>query len=203
MLSAGAPTESATLTAPLFASAALARVDWRFLLDHPQLGRTAVIGAPDDLLMAGLRLVAPSVEVNPIPAEFAHHDLVVVAAPTRDDLGAAATLLRPDGQLYLELPHARWPFLTPLSRRRWRRRLVAAGFGAPSAYWHVPTFAATTHLVRLVDRAALRVVAGRHQGTLKGALKGALLRGAAATNTATLIARDVSVIVRRRPTSGV
>jgi hypothetical protein len=179
---------------------ALARVDWRFLLDDPNLGAVALLGTPDAVLLAGLRLITTSITFDPSHEDLGQYDVVVICAPSRDHIRTAAALLRPGGHLYLELPRS--ASSVGLRRGTWRRCIAAAGFDELVRSWHLPTFATSSHVIPLGDPAAMRTVARRHQGSIRGSVKGHVLRAAATTGTATLIARDVSIIARRTPMPG-
>jgi len=136
------------------------RLDWRFLLPEPQLGRVAYLGPSDDRLLDALRECSASVVVARTDGTGRHaglrdasFDVAVVQSPRPDALARAAALLRHGGSLYCELAR-------PLP---WRRAAVAPrrgardagallalpqaraclrelGFGDVEAHWHYPDF---------------------------------------------------------------
>jgi hypothetical protein len=140
------------------------RLDWRFLLPYPELGRVAYVGRPDPTLLAALKALATSLTVTDAAAEPDGYPLVVASVPTRVELNQAIRLVRPDGWLYVEC-------LGPLAgRRRYRpasaqRALLARhGFDQIAGHWHWPDFASSKWIVPLGDRAAVRYALRRHRG---------------------------------------
>jgi hypothetical protein len=164
------------------------RVDWRFLLPDPNLGRVAYFGPARGALLDSLRLFSTSLEVGePADAGSAQYDIVVVSGPSIDELRRAARLVRPGGFLYVEA-------YGPLYHRRLRRGLgrrprfaadyMAAverlGLAEAEAHWHWPNFESCAEIVPLGERDALLLaLARRHSSAstrLKSALGRALLR---------------------------
>ena len=148
------------------------RVDWRFLLPDPDLGRTAYLGRPDEPLLDALARCAAELTSAPAaerasraadaPALF---DLVVLVDPRPAELALAPSLLRPDGWLYAE--HTR-----PLATRvrgaaafpeTAIRTLEALGFVEVQAHWHWPDFASCEEIVPLGDAAAIRHMLARRR----------------------------------------
>ena len=80
------------------------RLDWRFLLPQPHLGRVLCVGRPDDDLLGSLARFSTHLETDPDATEAASVDVVVAVAPTEADLAGCARLLRPGGWLYAEYP---------------------------------------------------------------------------------------------------
>lgn len=176
------------------------RIDWRFLLPDPQLGRTACVGRVDRGVIDSLQLFATSVTiVDAAATDAGAHDLVVLADPSRGELGWAADLLRPGGWVYVELSRA--------SSRRVRGRLgspkaVAAalargGFDQVEAHWHFPDAARREALVALDDERAVQQVLTRLPRTLNGAAREAGGRLLLATHLFGVVVRSTSVIGRR------
>jgi hypothetical protein len=140
------------------------RVDWRFLLPHPDLGRAAYLGRVDDPLLDALGQCAAELTSFAAPAAVrcaadgrSLYDLVVVVDPGPGDLELAAGLIRPNGWLYAE--HARslgtrvreaatFPHLAVPA-------LEALGFVDVQAHWHWPDFASCEEIVPLCDAAAI------------------------------------------------
>jgi len=82
------------------------RLDWRFLLPDPALGRVAYLGPASDSLAAALRASGAALAVITGPladADRAAFDTVVAVDPLRESLAAAADLLCPGGWLYAEV----------------------------------------------------------------------------------------------------
>jgi hypothetical protein len=144
------------------------RIDWRFLLPSPELGRVAYLGREDTVLIAALMRFADAALVvgNDGPdGDGAKFDLAVLSRPTGDECETTRRLLRPGGTLYAEI-HG------PLAERPRRpgslrsvvsvvRVLRDLGFAELGAHWHWPNFAASTHVVPLDSREALGYVLER------------------------------------------
>ena len=149
------------------------RIDWRFLLPSPVLGRTAVV-APDgdDDLRAALgegSAAAAAIEVGGGRDGSAGYDTVVLSGrPTRDRLAAAAQAVRTDGQLIVELESV-------LARRdrgaasptgsvvRIERALSAGGFDVRT-WWAWPTIGRATAYAAFDDRLAVEALVRQRLG---------------------------------------
>lgn len=160
------------------------RLDWRFLLPHPELGHVGYLGAADDELFESLRLFSAAItridlsSIGGGSAAARRYDVVVLSDPSYEDLAAAPGLLRPGGSLYLEGRR----HLSPLARstRVSTRTEPQAGEGGGRvrvprlgsaadymqatrrlslvdvrAYWHWPDFERCAEIVPLDDQAAL------------------------------------------------
>jgi SAM-dependent methyltransferase len=161
------------------------RVDWRFLLPDPNLGRVAFLGPARGPLLESLRLFSTALAVNEPAGQDRLYDVVVAVDPTHALLRRAARLLRPDGHLYVEA-HA--PFKPAQLLRGGRPRFAAGHVAAMQrlglveavAYWHWPNFESCAEIVPLGERDALLLaLARRRSGAgawLKSALGHALLR---------------------------
>ncbi|HEY3228582.1 MAG TPA: hypothetical protein VGJ87_05130 [Roseiflexaceae bacterium] len=161
------------------------RVDWRFLLPDPNLGRVAYIGPARGPQVEALRLFSASltfVEASErTGVSSAQHDVVVVSDATCATLQWAAELLRPGGWLYVEAyglfarhgpRHFGWPrfvhdYIVAIER---------CGFGAVEAYWHWPDFETCLEIIPLGNRAALLYALARRQSSASARLKSALGR---------------------------
>ena len=82
------------------------RIDWRFLLPTPDLGRVACICVTDPELLESLALF--SVRLDVVDSTSGHglvapYDLVVLRNPRRELIETACGLLRPGGWLYVEV----------------------------------------------------------------------------------------------------
>ena len=100
------------------------RLDWRFLLPEPDLGRTAYVGPREGALPEALKAFArPFVPVNEERGRSGDEDcdLAVVASRDREDLARALRRVRPGGHLYWEVD--RRPLLrrSPSGDGRWPR----------------------------------------------------------------------------------
>jgi hypothetical protein len=137
------------------------RVDWRFLLPEPDLGRVACIGVCDDELLESLRLLSAELVTSPSVRggqPHAPHDLVVLRNPGEQDLEAANSLLRPGGWLYLEVEKSirRPRALAYRSARGYAQALRRRGFIDVGTYVHWPDFTSCRAIVPLDDAAAVR-----------------------------------------------
>ncbi len=140
------------------------RVDWRFLLPHPDLGRAACLGRVDEPLLEALGQCAAELTSFAAPSAArraadgrSFYDVVVVVDPGPRDLELGAGLLRPDGWLYAEHTRslgtrvreaATFPGLAV-------RALEALGFVDVQAHWHWPDFDSCEEIVPLCDAAAI------------------------------------------------
>jgi aminoglycoside phosphotransferase len=165
------------------------RLDWRFLLPDPELGRVVCVGDADDALVDALRRFSASLEVEPVVGPPGSFDVAVAVDPSAAQLAEAARLLRPGGWLYAELGRAR--------RRRTLRALAPLGFGGVALHGHWPDIASATEIVPLADRHALRLALSRHLPRCPNTL----VRPAAALARplAPRLARRVSVVARLDP----
>ena len=75
------------------------RLDWRFLLADPRLGRVLIAGTPDPDLVAALEAFSGAIVVD--PTERA--DVVVVHAPTAAVVRGAIERVAPGGSIVIEL----------------------------------------------------------------------------------------------------
>jgi len=178
--------------APIDADALLQasrRVDWRFLLPDPNLGRVAYCGPAHGTLLESLRLFSESLTVIEKVADVdaAQYDLVVMSGPSSEMLRWSAELIRPGGFLYVE---AYGPFQRGRPRRGDRRLRYATdyltaieriGLVEAAAHWHWPDFETCAEILPLADQDALLLAFARRRSgvgaRLKSALGRALLRG--------------------------
>jgi hypothetical protein len=133
------------------------RVDWRFLLPDPRLGRVAYLGVYDRQHIDALRLFSDSFSIvdgkRSIEASGDKFDTVVVTEPNSVRLSATADLLRSGGYLYLESPgFFRGILQRPANviRNAFRDGLVFpedyasilanSGFIEAEIHWHWPSF---------------------------------------------------------------
>lgn len=158
------------------------RVDWRFLLPDPELGRVGYVGPARKPLVEALRQFSASLTVlsrdqAPGSREF---EVVVAVEPSFRTIEQAVQWLRPNGWLYVE---AHGPALHGPLRiaRDYSAALRRLGMSNVEAYWHWPNFESCTEIVPLGEKAALSSVLERHRSgpseRLKSALGRWLLRG--------------------------
>lgn len=189
------------------------RLDWRFLLPEPRLGRVAYLGPEDGALLAALREWSETLTVVPAPDHAAHgpareasFDLVVAPSPGSRTLAYASALLRPGGWLYCELAR---PALLASPRAAGARDGVRGaphaarllhqlGFHDVEAHWHHPSFERCAWMVPMRGATALTFFLARARGGLVSPL---VTRIAARILGAAAVARllpCVSVVARRR-----
>jgi hypothetical protein len=181
------------------------RVDWRFLLPDPNLGRVAYFGPARAPLLDSLRLFSASLEVGEAAgADGAHYDIVVARGACLDELRWASELVRPGGFLYVEA-------YGPLHRRwlrhglgRWPRfaaDFVAAveqlGLVEAQAHWHWPNFESCAEIVPLADPDALLLALARRRSGASARLKSALGRALLRSGLFVRLVPCFSVVARK------
>jgi len=147
------------------------RVDWRFLLPEPALGRVGLVGPVEADLVESLREFADSLvlleEDGFVGPDLAGTcDVVVLRSTTTRQLERAAHLAKDGGTLYWEIDHAPGLRLAVA-----RVRLARLGFAEARFHWHRPTFASCREIVPLHDGAVLDWVLGRRPGSPRGAIR--------------------------------
>jgi hypothetical protein len=148
------------------------RVDWRFLLPRPELGRVACMGETDPELVRSLRLFSSELTASQSAGaneREASHDLVVLRNASLDELDAARLQLQPGGWLYVEVerPGRRKRARAARSARGYARALRKLGLVDVNAYVHWPDFASCRAIVPLEDAVAVRY--GLERGRVNGA----------------------------------
>ena len=193
------------------------RLDWRFLLPDPRLGRVAFVGADDGLLLAALRLAAASVQVaDDAPSGDASRfgaDLVVVRGAPWTALERVRLLLAPGGFVYWE--NDRRPGAAPRGAfgraagfpwnpaARLAQRLARLGFHDIETHWHRPSFDSCLEMIPLHAPMVLRHALHR---PASGARAQARYAAARALHRAGLLVPFVpcaSVLARREPSAEV
>ncbi len=181
------------------------RIDWRFLLPSPDLGRVGVIGRPDDDLQDALR-------AEPLGADAVHGDLDTVVVTGRIDRGTlarAVAALAPGGRLVIEVTGPRPRSI--LARRanapgtavRTGRALTAGGFERVTMWWAWPDIGRTHWWVRLDDRVGIGALVERRLGTNRWATVAASLTArTAGTNTFASLASAATIIATRDKAPG-
>jgi len=146
------------------------RVDWRFLLPSPDLGRVGVDENADAELVEACASVASSIDLATPAADPAAFDVVVLSNPTKEDLEDAASLVRPGGWIYAEtwgLLARPFRFTDALSPRAALMILRSLGFERAEAHWHWPDFQQCTEMIPLTNPAVVRYSLGRHRSGLR------------------------------------
>ncbi len=144
------------------------RIDWRFLLPNPELGRVTCVGAMPGSLLEALQLFSHSLSTLALEAAAdapaAQADLVVVRQLSPDKLRLAVRHLRPGGYLYVEMegllspkrPRLPWKHARLATPPGCMTAVARAGFVDVAAHWHWPNFASCTRIIPLDDRGALQ-----------------------------------------------
>lgn len=155
------------------------RVDWRFLLPHPDLGQVAYLGPADKSLVEALHLFSAALAVlesaPPQDSRAAQFDVVVTRWPSNDMLERAAEFVRPGGFLYVEV-YRRWGSGRLRSSADYVSAIRRLGFAEVEAYWHWPDFETCAEIVPLDDPAAMLHALGRRRSGGAARLKSAVGR---------------------------
>lgn len=189
------------------------RLDWRFLLPDPVLGRVAFIGPREGTLLPALQRFCDRLTVVPgytAAAGGAERldpvDLAVLRS--RFDhavLAAVTSLIRQGGHLYWELDPSPGPGvardgLAPLSSGRGRfllrhvRALRDLGFDDVEAHWHRPNFEQCREMIHL-DPTSVEYAMSQRSGAprlLRGPVRWLARHGWLAA-----VARCVSVVAHK------
>jgi hypothetical protein len=183
------------------------RLDWRFLLPEPELGRVACVGVDDPDLVESLRLFgreATVLDAVGSPEELAQHDLVVLRNPTVTELAAAFPLVRAGGWIYIEVEGARGGSSSghPRSARSYGVALRRLGFVEVQGHLHWPDFRSCGAIVPLGDALAVRQALARRRRNGSAQLVARLAPLLAATNLLAVMAPCASVLGRRPASAG-
>ena len=162
------------------------RIDWRFLLPNPHLGRIAYMGGPCDALSEALNqfsesltLIAPIDQAEHAQSNLSDFELVVIRSRRIADAAKAHEMLMDGGHLYWEID--RFGGLLPLHRstrgvgwqahwalhslRHYLRTLERLGFCNIGIYWHRPSFENCHEIIPLQEQSVLTYVFSRnHEG---------------------------------------
>lgn len=166
------------------------RLDWRFLLPDPALGKVVYLGAEASDLLTALR--ASGLAVTALTGQAsdkagASFDTAVMVNPSPREVALAAALLRPGGWLYAEVSGA------PGTARRLARQLPQMGFASVQLHWHWPNFARCTRILPLDDAGALTYGLLKGRGGMRGRALALLTRSSALL----WLARAISVVAQR------
>ena len=188
------------------------RLDWRFLLPAPQLGRVVYFGSPSDSLASALREYSRSLTVLPEQRSFPGHpgppfDLAVVTTPRKFVLEQAYALLTEGGYLYCESGHkaqrssSRYEVAFELLKgglaQNPAHSLSSMGFLEVRAYWHHPNFESCLRMIPLCEPSALEHFLKRSSIPLPRTLTRNLGRFAANTGILARFLPCVSFVARR------
>ncbi len=147
------------------------RLDWRFLLADPQLGRVLIAGTPDRELVAALEAFSGAIVVD--PTERA--DVVVVHAPTAAVVRGAIERVAPGGSIVIELVGRARPGragqLAAASAGDVAERLRHDGFIDVHAAWVWPDHGAGLEIVPLDRPALIRLSLARRRSGRRARLK--------------------------------
>ncbi|CAN5421078.1 hypothetical protein BH10CHL1_BH10CHL1_45270 [soil metagenome] len=158
------------------------RIDWRFLLPDPRLGRVAYCGPAKNSLVSALKQFSTTLTPFPLtaagvptPSNQPGFERVVLHSPTVSDLDCATKLLMPGGYLYWEIDRTKK--LAGLHHfRHYVGVLAQRGFDDIHVHWHRPNFEACLELIPLDQPNVLRYVFARSAGNLSGQLQMAVGR---------------------------
>jgi hypothetical protein len=183
------------------------RLDWRFLLPEPELGRVACVGVDDPDLAESLRLFgseATMLEAGRPWEELAPHDVVVLRNPAGAELAAAVPLLRPGGWMYVEVDGAGARRL-PGGRRTARGYAAALrrlGLVEVQGHLHWPDFRSCGVIVPLGDALAVRLALARRRQNGIARLVARVAPLLAACKLLAVVAPSASVLARRPARAG-
>ncbi len=150
------------------------RIDWRFLLPDPRLGRVAYCGPAKSSLAIALQQFSAGLTIFPLdrsaPVDPFGFEQIVVHSSNLADVDRANQLLLPGGYLYWEIDRTKG--LVGLRHfRHYVNHLEQRGFGDIHVHWHRPNFEACLEIIPLDQPSALRYVFARPAGNLAGQLQ--------------------------------
>lgn len=180
------------------------RLDWRFLLPDPNLGRVAYVGAGQEELVNSLRLFSGSLTVlaSPQVGQKADYDVVVAHDPKPAHLPAMTELVAPGGALYLELYGTSWWLAKGQYKGlRYPAKFVAqlqrANLYEIHPYWCWPNFKACTRIIPLDQPSPLRFALSPPQNTLVGSMKMMAIQGLIRSGWLAWLVPCFSLVARR------
>ncbi len=163
------------------------RLDWRMLLAQPRLRRIAYIGPSQGALVDALKRFSDSLTVFESSDEsFAASqsnkafDQVILYMPTARDVEMMRHLLKPGGNIYVELfrPKRSIEKFYHVHKKKtgpeigdYVAVLRRSGFSEIDTYWHRPNFENCLEIIPLDDRTALKHVFSRRSAGMKSRLK--------------------------------
>ncbi|MEM7114365.1 MAG: hypothetical protein AAF614_18165 [Chloroflexota bacterium] len=193
------------------------RVDWRFLLPDPSLGRVAYFGPVDSEQAKSLRLFSQTFialqddwSAESYQRAEASFDVVVVERPSRQSLPVYANLVRPGGYIYLEVYGSSWSAPRKVKRREFRikglnklrphrfeKPLEHLGFVEIANHWHWPTFEGCTKMIPLADETAVRFALANEKKSRKAKIQNLVSKGVLQTGLLPQLVPCYSVIGKR------
>ena len=149
------------------------RLDWRFLLPEPRLGRALYLGPGNDSLVEALAefsehlTVLPAAHPSPSVRADGWFDLAVVQAPRTAVLERAMSLLKDGGFLYCESHRTRWRDAFRAADRQDDcsgdpgARLWKLGFCDVESYCHYPNFEQCRQIISLTEPSVVELLLAR------------------------------------------
>ena len=184
------------------------RIDWRFLLGSPQLGRVRVVGAPDAWLQRGLEEGADELRLESTgdrhgqPADTA----VVTGHASRDALREAARSLGMEGRLVIEVDLiGSTGVVVPGTAVRLARALRADGWPTVATWWTWPVRSRPSLWARTDDPVALGALGrrlGQPRDAIVGTAAGVLGRFAAGRSLLASTAPAITIVAEREKGAG-
>ncbi len=173
------------------------RLDWRFLLADPRLGRVALVGGSDPELVEALDAFAETIVAD--PNERA--GVVVVHAPTAAGVRAAIERVAPGGSIVIELVGRARPGRTGRlaagSAGDVAERLRHDGFIDVSGSWVWPDHAAGLEIVPLERPALIRLSLTRRRSGRQARLKARVVGAAVSLGLGPALFSATTVVGRR------
>lgn len=174
------------------------RLDWRFLLPNPDLGRVVYFGPASGDLWDALGYFAQAVvdgQSLPTGADELFDTAVLERQPI-ETLARARVRLKPGGVLYAELQR-RVGREIPWQVRRFTSAAERAGFRQIETFWHWPDFTACTKIIPLDDPSGVcNVVATNRHGATAWLVQQAARAGFSVGLTGWFVS-CISVLARR------
>jgi len=177
------------------------RLDWRFLLWSPELGRVLFAGPGNAALLAAMREQAPSITLMEKKGARGTDDLfdgAVVSDADASSLSTACDALRPDGWLYVECHPGGW-LAGSRRARRWATLLKSLGMRDIEMFWHWPDFERCAEIIPLDHERATELFVRRRLSGAGRAWKKRILEGLWRCGWIGGLARSVSIVARKAP----
>ena len=184
------------------------RIDWRFLLSSPELGRVRVVGPPDPWLQRGLEEAADEVRLD----SGGDHDersadtAIVTGRATTDALREAARSVGASGRLLIEVDLVGSTGLViPGTAVRSARALRADGWSSVTTWWTWPLRARPSLWARTDDPVALDALGrrlGRPRDVIVGTTAGVLGRFGAGRSLLASAAPAITIVAEQGDAGG-
>ena len=173
------------------------RLDWRFLLADPRLGRVALVGRPDPDLRAALEAFAETMVDDPNDRA----EVVVVHAPTAAGVRSAIERVEPGGSIVIELVgrarRGRAGQLAAASAGDVAERLRHDGYLDVGESWVWPDHATGLEIVPLDRPALIRLSLARRRSGRRARLKARGVRAAMRLGLLPAVLSATTVVGRR------